>query len=216
MKSKTKDNSSLLIGIRRKLLITAVSITIAFSLVAIGTYAWEKVNSTKDNDLRNANLEAEITEQYTPPENVDPDEIYVKKVQVTNTSNQPELLRVMVYPTITASDGETKLVTDSSLILSALNTTYWTDGGDGYYYYNSYLDDGKTTEPVLDTVKLSSSVANTYDGATIEIMIVSEATEISPALTYRTSWWGGVTPTENPLLGIDNVMQAIVAAKGAN
>ena len=72
-----------------------------------------------------------------------------------------------------AGDGEV----DPNLIKLGLNTTAWTLGTDGYYYYNKALKPGETTAPILSSVTFEPTMGNEYQNAAATVDISAQAVQ---------------------------------------
>lgn len=71
-----------------------------------------------------------------------------------------------------------KLPEGLSLTTVKSNSSNWTDGGDGYFYYNEILAAGVTTENLYDAIYYLETVPGTLDKVspdTLQIVIYSEA-----------------------------------------
>lgn len=66
--------------------------------------------------------------------------------------------------------------TDLSLVALDINTEYWTER-DGFYYYNTALEPGKTTEPLFTEVAFDESMSNLYQDSRAVITVNAYATQ---------------------------------------
>lgn len=174
------------------------------------TYAALTDTDSIKNDFKVGNVQAEVEEIFQPPTKLEPDVDYEKKVTVKNTGEQAIFIRVLSVPVLT------KEQTDGSLLLLPIknqdaenvltidyNLVDWTDGNDGYFYYNKKLAEGETSQPLFEKVKMNSSaITEDYTGAELTVEIKSEAIGITK-YAYRDAWWQGKTPTSMPLEDID-------------
>lgn len=115
------------------------------SIVAIGTVtkaAFHSPTEEKDNLFQIGYLETKISEEFVSPATISPNETIPKKVRIENTGTVPQVIRLMVLPTI-QKKGSTGSSPDelypgtlgNEILLEGLDVVNWIDGGDGYYYY---------------------------------------------------------------------------------
>lgn len=57
------------------------------------------------------------------------------------------------------------------------NTTDWTQGEDGYFYYNKVLKPGEVTEPIFTNVAFSGTMDNAYQGAQVVVDVAAQAVQ---------------------------------------
>ncbi len=148
----------------------------------------------------------------TPPNEGD---ILSKRVGSVNTGDYPAFVRLLVHPTILAADGMTILPASfgQEVIIRDLNTTDWTYGGDGYYYYLHKLDPGKSTttlgKDLFTLVQFAQGLDPIYNGATLQIEVKCESSDIKK-WNYRQGWWKSTSaPVGAPLNAIDTALAAI-------
>ena len=97
-----------------------------------------------------------------------------KIAEIKNTGASEAWVRVLITKDIQlAGDGEV----DPDLIKLGLNTTDWTLGTDGYYYYNKALKPGETTAPILSSVTFEPTMGNEYQNAAATVDISAQAVQ---------------------------------------
>ena len=95
---------------------------------------------------------------------------------VRNTGNVPAYIRVAVVGN--TMDGSN--VTGAYDVSSNLDTTKWTKGTDGYYYYNGEVPAGETTSDLISTdIPLP-------DGK--QVTILASAIQSTPAEAVNDAW----------------------------
>lgn len=110
-------------------------------LLTIGMNAYFVSQEDAVNQVRVGENVTEIEEEYDPPQTMEADSDYTKKVTVRNQKAVPCYVRVSAE--ITPPIAEAGLEVD-------WNQTDWTEKQeDGYYYYKNVLPVGETTEPLL-------------------------------------------------------------------
>ena len=137
-------------SINKKIVKFCVAVLLVI-IAAIGTtYAYMYDSNTKTNTFHIGENVSKITEEFEEPtsENMVPGGKVTKDVRVTN-AGMPSYVRV--YVAISSSEfGETFSID--------YNTTDWTLSDDGYWYYNSVVGKGETTEPLMTTVTFNDKI----------------------------------------------------------
>lgn len=120
-------------------------------------------------------------------------------VQIKNTGNTDAYIRVAVVANWMTADGKnvwaTSPVLGTDYSIAYLNTNGWSEGSDGYYYYNSPVAPGELTPVLIKLASLNPNVTPPVgiNGETyyLSIEIVASAIQSEPATTVAASW--GVT-----------------------
>ena len=55
--------------------------------------------------------------------------------------------------------------------------TKWTQGTDGYLYYNEALQPGAKTEPIFTSVTFKPEMGNEYQNATVTVDVMAHAVQ---------------------------------------
>ena len=120
-----------------------------------------------------------------------------KDVTVTNTGDTEAYIRAAVVVTWQNGDGEVLgelpvLDTDDNEgdYIIDYNSTDWTKGDDGYWYYKSAIGVNATTENLIN----SCVIVNTAPAAgyTLHVEIIADAIQANPADAVTEAW--GVDP----------------------
>lgn len=170
---------------KKKMLAIAL-IGICLSILAYSTTAYFTYEDTATNvitfgdliiDLQEWAITEDGTERvpYKDPVDVVPGKEVSKIVQVANIGSQPAWIRVSVEKSIILAEGVAGEV-DLTLVSYDLNTDYWTEQ-DGYYYYNSVLAAGETTEPLFTKVTFASHMGNLYQYSQAVLDVTAQATQ---------------------------------------
>lgn len=190
--------------------------TISLALLIIGifgvnyVYASLTANDQKVNDFQLGEVKGNLTEKFTPPSSetpIKPGDTYPKEVSVTNDSNLPFFVRVLVTPEIQSAAGVLLASNIGSTLTIDLGND-WILGEDGYYYYLKEVLPNTTTSDLFTKVTLASNLSSDYDQAKMVINIKSE-TVTSVGTNYRTAWWQGKSPSDTNLRKVDNTLQSI-------
>ena len=170
---------------KKKILVIAF-IAVCLSIVAYSTTAFFSVDDTATNVITMGNIKIELEELAIPDDGGDPvpfgDVIDVlpgtnvsKIVQVKNTGNNSAWIRISIDKAIELAEGVNGEV-DVALVSLNVNTENWTEL-DGYYYYNTALNAGETTEPLFTTVSFASNMGNIYQQSKAIIKVFAQATQ---------------------------------------
>lgn len=170
---------------KKKLLIGAF-LCICLSIVAGGTLAYFTAENTAHNVITTGGIDIALQEwsdeqKVTPfPENgiddVMPGTSVTKIVEVKNTGSNEAYIRVKVDKNI-ALDGEGD--PDLDLLELDLNTENWTEGEDGYYYYNEALAPDGVTEPLFTKVTFAGSMNNIYQNSSASVDVTAYAVQVA-------------------------------------
>ena len=139
--------------IKRKKIASICVAVLLIALVAVGTtYAYLYSSNTKVNTFGIGENVSQITEEFEQPtyEQMVPGGKVTKDVRVTNTG-MPSYTRV--YVAITSSEFEETFSID-------WNTTDWTKGADGYWYYNKVVGQNETTSSLMTTVTFNDKITD--------------------------------------------------------
>ena len=169
---------------KKKILVCAL-IVVCLSIVAYGTTAYFTYEETATNVVTAGNVRIELieltvtesggTEPFAGPYDIIPGGRVSKIVQVKNTGFASAWVRISVDKTVELADALANTA-DTSLIEYKINDSYWTER-DGYYYYNTALEAGKTTEPLFTEVSFSPDMGNAYQNSRAIIEVTAYATQ---------------------------------------
>ena len=166
---------------KKKFIVLLSAITCCLAVIATGTIAYFVAEDTAYNvittDILSLDLEEDTTGGEPWPEEgvtgVLPGEEVDKIPYVTNTGEIDFYLRATITVRVTAADGS---ALSDEYISMDINHAYWTFK-DGYYYYNTIVKPGETTEPLFTKVTFDPQMPNEYMDARIEIEIHVEAVQ---------------------------------------
>lgn len=127
---------------RRKILMCTLILTLLAGTVGINAYLTDADRVT--NNISIGINTTEIVEEFTPPESLQPEDSFTKKVQVKNIGSVDCYVRVFCE----YSDSDF-----ANLFTLDMNTSDWSSKqSDGYYYYSKILKPGELTQPLFTTV----------------------------------------------------------------
>ncbi len=176
---------------KRKLFILALA-AICTSIIAAGTLAYYTAEDTANNVITSGGIDIDVVEQMrdgdgnlvdfpdTGITGVMPDTSVSKIVTVKNTGTSDAWIRINVEMLIKDANGElmaVKLPSGEQILMINFDNENWTDGRDGYYYYNSPLASGESTTPLFEEVKINPLTGNDYQKSTANINIYAQAVQ---------------------------------------
>lgn len=170
---------------KRKVLVTVLAVALVV-LCAMGTTAYFTDRGTATNVITTGGVKIELVEsalvddELVPFEDVSgvlPGDNISKIVEITNTGKSDAYVRISVEKAITLAEGVQGEV-DLSLVELDINTNAWTEQ-DGYYYYNSVLKPGETTEPLFTTVSFGETMDNIYQNCTTTVTVTGMAVQVA-------------------------------------
>ena len=179
---------------RWKVAVIAV-VVVLVTLVTTQTLAYYTTSGIATNVVTSGDIALTIYEKTAdganfPTEgvNVIPGDVVDKIVTVENSCQHPFYLRVKLASSSTSAE----LLPQECLKVD-LNTTDWTEGADGYIYYNRILEPGQVTEPVFTQVEIVGEAVTREDiGTTLGLTVKAYAvqSENNPAANpWDASGW---------------------------
>lgn len=190
----------------KKRIFSLAVVIICLATLASGTLAYFTADDTAHNVITSGGIAIELVEEYdddgnplTDPKDFPEEGIFgimpgtsaSKIVSVKNTGASEAWIRVWVNVGI-SEDGDPitnptiknlpLTITDASgkkidVVTLDFNSTAWTQGEDFYYYYNSPVEPGKSTEPLFNTVKFAKETGNEYQNCKVIIDISAQAVQ---------------------------------------
>ena len=112
---------------------------------ASGTSAYLTDHEERIKQITAGYNETGTEEEFPTPTPTAPGETIVKKVRVQNRGAVPCYIRISLA------------VSEGSVSLEGLNTTEWTNGKDGYYYYRNVVEPGGSTEDLFAGVRIGGN-----------------------------------------------------------
>lgn len=166
---------------KRKLLILSV-LMICAAVFATGTLAYFTAEGTAHNVITTGSVDIAVQEwadeaRETPFKDLDgvlPGTTVTKIAEVRNTGASEAWVRVLVTKAIRLAGSG---VPDDRLVELDLNLADWTQGGDGYLYYNKALKPGEVTAPVFTAVTFNAAMGNEYQNATATVDVAAQAVQ---------------------------------------
>lgn len=132
-----------------------------------------------------ASFGAKIVENYAKPASVYPGDYIPDGVAVSNIGTVPELVRVSLTKQVGHKGEDGTFTEDDAFDTDQLSlntdTENWVYRDDGYYYYKHVLEPEATTEDLLNSISLSNTVANDWQGVDCQVAVNAETIQIGDA-----------------------------------
>lgn len=165
----------------------AAALALAAALCAGGTLAGWRTSSTVTNHISTATVQGIVEEKYEQGQTITPGQTVEKCVWVKNTGTASSLVRAKV---VIDWDDETAADMDATdCVFPAYNTADWTQGEDGYWYYNDIVEPNQCSTALFESFTVSPNLTNELAGRTGHIGVTMEllqASGDSPTLWGRT------------------------------
>ena len=188
---------------KKKLLALSV-LMICLSLVSLGTLAYFNAEDTAHNVISSGSVNIELVEKTKGDDGklvdfpkdgilgVMPGTAVSKIVTVKNTGEAAAYIRVWVntaisepgdpitnpliknLPLTITVDGE-----EVDVLTLDYNTEDWTQGEDGYWYYNKALKVGESTEALFENVAFHKLMGNVYQNSKALVDVTAQATQVA-------------------------------------
>ncbi|MFR8012462.1 MAG: TasA family protein [Clostridia bacterium] len=158
------------------------------SIMACGSLAYFTKDAKATNTITAGGIDMQLEELAIPVGGGDPvpfEDVsgvmpgaeVSKIVQVKNTGANDMYVRVQLNKAIELAEGVSGEA-DTSLVTMDLNTEDWTEQ-DGYYYYNTAVAPGETTEPLFTTVTFAKEMDNMYQNSKATVTVYAAATQVA-------------------------------------
>lgn len=165
----------------------AAALALAAALCAGGTLAGWRTSSTVTNHISTATVQGIVEEKYEQGQTITPGQTVEKCVWVKNTGTASSLVRAKV---VIDWDDETAADMDATdCVFPAYNTADWTQGEDGYWYYNDIVEPNQCSTALFESFTVSPNLTSELAGRTGHIGVTMEllqASGDSPTLWGRT------------------------------
>lgn len=173
---------------RNKRIIAVLAITSILAVMVFQTLAFFTAEDTALNRVTMGNVALILNDDTIDPETeelepfpvegfdlVMPGDVIDKIVSVTNDEDNPIWVRIRLDRSILLA-GEAADV-DFNVLGLDLNDEDWTEGADGWFYYNEVLAPGETTENLFTQVTFPTSLGNEFMNAEVEIDVLAQGVQ---------------------------------------
>ena len=176
----------------KKSVLIIITILSLAALLAAGSWAWFTATAEPaTNTFTAGTVEIEINEHgFEDVANWKPGETMDKKVSVKTLGSKCVYVRVSLTPVWGYMEGET-FVAEPGLpvdnVTLSWNNTHWVYSGGWYYYKYILCPDNLETSLLLQSVTLSSTTSDEYQGKVLRIVANAEAVQASHE-AYKDVW----------------------------
>lgn len=173
---------------RNKRIIAVLAITSILAVMVFQTLAFFTAEDTALNRVTMGNVALILNDDTINPETEElepfpvegfdlimPGDVIDKIVSVTNDGDNPIWVRIRLDRSILLA-GEAADV-DFNVLGLDLNDEDWTEGADGWFYYNEVLAPGETTENLFTQVTFPTSLGNEFMNAEVEIDVLAQGVQ---------------------------------------
>lgn len=173
---------------KNKSIIAVLAITSILAVMVFQTLAFFTAEDTALNRVTMGNVALILNDDTINPETeelepfpvegfdlVMPGDVIDKIVSVTNDGDNPIWVRIRLDRSILLA-GEAADV-DFNVLGLDLNDEDWTEGADGWFYYNEVLAPGETTENLFTQVTFPTSLGNEFMNAEVEIDVLAQGVQ---------------------------------------
>ena len=173
---------------RNKRIIAVLAITSILAVMVFQTLAFFTAEDTAPNRVTMGNVALILNDDTINPETEElepfpvegfdlimPGDVIDKIVSVTNDGANPIWVRIRLDRSILLA-GEAADV-DFNVLGLDLNDEDWTEGVDGWFYYNEVLAPGETTENLFTQVTFPTSLGNEFMNAEVEIDVLAQGVQ---------------------------------------
>lgn len=158
-----------------------LALILVVGAAAGGTVAWlTQTTQTKNNNFSYGTVSCLINEKF--------DKYTKSDVTVTNTGNTPAYIRAACIVNWVDAQGNIAANVPAEYTYSlSIPGAGWTEGSDGYYYYNGVVDANGTTEGSLLTCTSSHPADGEY---TLSVKVIASAVQATPNTAVNEAWPG--------------------------
>lgn len=173
----------------KKKILYIAAILICLSIITGGTLAYYTASDTVRNVIASGGVEVRVIEQQLVNGSLQPypnqpilvmPATTVSKIVSVQSIEQAAWVRMNYTITICDADGKNmEIPTDelAKVIVIEPDDTAWTLEN-GWWYYNTAVKAGETTDPLFDTVAFSGpEMGNEYQNCTVEILVTAQAVQ---------------------------------------
>lgn len=165
---------------KKRRITAGAAIILILALAAFGTLSYFTYTGEAENVITTGSIEIQINEKTPDGEDYPEDGVTVmpgdtvdKILTIENTGESAAYVRVKV----TVSVSDETLTADDCVTLD-IDTENWTYQEDGYYYYNTVLEPGESTEPLFTQASFDLyNIDNDYLGTNLYIDAIAYAVQ---------------------------------------
>lgn len=159
---------------------------ILLSTGVLSTAAYFTTEGTAHNVITSGKVSIKVIEKYDtgsgeadfpqePVSGVMPGSDQSKIVTVKNTGRNSAWVRVALNIQASDPDGQKVIIPRGAISVEILEG--WVDGHDGWYYYETPLEAGATTQPAFESVHFSEDLDNAFKNSTVTVKVLAQAVQ---------------------------------------
>ena len=158
-----------------------LALILVVGAAAGGTLAWlTQTTQTENNNFSYGTVSCTINETF--------ENNTKSNVTVTNTGNTPAYIRATYVVNWLDKDGNIAANVPADYIYSlSIPGDGWTEGSDGYYYYNGVVAPDATTTGSLLTCTSSHPADGEYK---LSVKVIASAVQATPSTAVNEAWPG--------------------------
>ena len=175
----------------KKKILAVLSVVLCLSILGGVTAAYFTDKDTAHNVITTGNVDIALVEQRLvngkledyptgPVGGILPATQASKIVSVKNTGTGDAWVRIRVDKKVELDRSAPEALPageiPENMIGLNIDTRYWTQEGD-WYYYRQPLTAGRTTEPLFDTVSFDKDMGNAYQGCKLHVNVSAQAVQ---------------------------------------
>lgn len=161
--------------LKRLLLFLAV-LVICLSAAISDTHAYFTTQKAAYNVVTAGNIRISVTDAFSGSlGNVVPSAVLPGKALVQNTGKHAAYVRIRVEKSFSSPEGA-KSAPDPELICLNVDSAHW-KWKDGFYYYATALEPGRSTEPLFSSITFSPRMGDECQGCTASVRLLISAVQ---------------------------------------
>lgn len=166
------------IEFKKKMILLLLFVNVLLiSGISISAYYYDK--AMNQNSFTVGYNEIQVIEEFTPPSELRPGVAFTKSPAIKNTGTVPCYVRMF---------AEANNSSVGKYMSYDFNTTEWSEKkADGFYYYNTILQPGETTEALFTTVTIASDAVES-ELKDFDIIVYSESVQSDGYDTAEDAW----------------------------
>lgn len=177
-------------SVKKKLIAAALIVAACGAMFGTGTLAYFAVDGTATNVITTGGIAIDLIEKMEqadgtlvdfPKDGVTgimPGQSVSKIVSVENTGPNSAWVRIKVEAEMVNQQGETlALEVGDGKAMDITVLEGWTDGGDGYFYFDKKVKPGRSTTVLFEEVRFNAQMDNSYQNSTATLTVKAEAVQ---------------------------------------
>lgn len=145
---------------------------------------WSSQRNITGTVTTDSKPEGEIIQEENPVTEIFPGDTVTKKVEIKNTGKVDMLVRVKLHEVWGSKrDGSGNVIEEADLkdenLQYQVNSQYWLDGKDGYYYYKGVVHPGEMTKlPVYNSYTIKEDTKGAYTGKIADLKVSADFLQV--------------------------------------